>query len=67
MPYFALSSREVQLGFFKDATDIIHDLSGGKQLRDNIYVNVVHTVDGAWNFDGQAMTNEQIGEAISKG
>lgn len=22
---------------------------------------------GAWNFDGQAMTNEEIGEAIAKG
>ena len=67
VPSFAFRTREVQQGFFKDATDIIHDLSGGKQPRDNIYVNVVHTVDGAWNLDGKAMTNEQLGEAISNG
>jgi hypothetical protein len=35
--------------------------------KENIYVNVVHTVDGAWNLDGQAMTNEELGEAISRG
>ena len=67
MPSFAFNSREIQAGFFKDATDIIHDLSGGKQPRENIYVNVVHTVDGAWNLDGQAMSNDELGRAIAKG
>jgi len=67
VPSFAFSDREVQLGFGQDATNIIHELSNGKQPKDNIYVNVVHTVDGTWNLDGQAMTNEQLGEAISKG
>lgn len=66
-PSFAFASREIQQGFFADATNIIHELSGRKQPKANIYVNVVHTVDGAWNLDGQAMTNEQLGEAISKG
>lgn len=54
-------------GFFADATNIIHELSGRKQPKDNIYVNVVHAVDGGWNFDGKAMTNAEIGDAISKG
>ena len=67
VPSFAFSSREVQQGYFKDATDIIEELSGGKQPRDNIYVNVVHAVDGAWNLDGKAMTNEELGQAISQG
>ncbi len=66
VPSFAFASREVQLGYFEEATNIIQDLSGGKQLRDNIYVNVVHTVDGAWNFNGRAMTNQEIGTAISQ-
>jgi hypothetical protein len=66
-PSFAFNSREVQKGFFNDATDIIHTLSGGKQPRDNIYVNVVHTVDGAWNLNGKAMTNEQLGATIAGG
>ena len=66
-PSFALSSREVQVGFFKEATDIIEELSGGKLPRDHIYSNAVHTVDGTWNMDGRAMTNEQLDEAIAKG
>jgi len=66
-PSFAFSDRKVQIGLAKEATDIIHELSGGKQPRDNIYFNVVHTVDGTWNLDGQAMTNEELGAAISKG
>jgi len=66
-PAFALNSREVQEGFFKEATDIIEELSGGKLPRENIYSNAVHTVDGTWNMDGRAMTNEQLGEAISRG
>jgi len=66
-PSFALNSREVQEGFFKEATDIIEELSEGKLLRENIYANAVHTVDGTWNMDGRAMTNEQLGEAISHG
>ncbi len=56
VPSFALSDRKVQKGFFADATEIIHQLSGGKQPKDNIYVNVVHAVNGGWNLDGIAMT-----------
>lgn len=67
VPSFAFVKREIQEGFFNDATNIIHELSGGKQPKENIYVNVVHAVDGAWNFNGQAMTNDQIGAAISAG
>lgn len=67
VPSFAFSTREIQVGFFKDATDIVHELSGGRQPRENIYGNVVHTVDGTWNLDGRAMTNEELGHAISKG
>ena len=67
VPSFAFASSEVLKGFGQDATDIIFDLAGGKVTRDNIYFNVVHTVDGAWNLDGIAMSNEELGQAISKG
>jgi hypothetical protein len=67
VPSFAFADREVQKGYFQDATDIIEKLSGNQQPRDNIYVNVVHTVDGAWNLDGKAMTNEALGQAIALG
>ena len=67
VPSFAFSDREVQLGFGEDATNIIHELSNGKQAKEKIFVNVVHSVDGTWNLNGQAMTNEELGEVISKG
>ena len=66
-PSFAFLDREIQMGAAKEATDIIHELSGRKQPRANIYFNVVHTVDGTWNLDGKAMTNEELGEAIARG
>ena len=65
-PAFAFTDREVQKKFTAEAIQIIHDLSGGKQPKDHIYINVVHAVDGAWSFEGVAMTNTEIGEAISK-
>ena len=67
VPSFAFASREIQKGFGQDATDIIHKLSDHQQPRDHIYFNVVHTVDGAWNLDGQAMTNAELGDTIAKG
>ena len=66
-PSFALSTREVQEGFFKEATDILEELSAGALSRDRIFGNALHTVDGTWNMDGRAMTNEQIGKALSRG
>lgn len=67
VPSFAFASREIQKGFGSDAVEIIRDLSGGKQRKDHIYFNVVHTVDGSWNLDGQAMSNEELGTAIETG
>jgi hypothetical protein len=67
VPAFAFASREIQLALFAEATEIIRVLSGGKQPVEHIYSNVIHTVDGSWNFNGIAMTNEEIGEEISKG
>jgi hypothetical protein len=67
VPSFAFASREVQLGYFEEATSIIHELSGGKQPKEHIWINVVHAVDGAWGIAGSALTNAQLGEAIAQG
>jgi len=64
-PQFAFNGREIQQGFFKEATDIIEQLAAGSVSRDRIFSNVVHTVDGTWNMDGKAMSNEEIGQAIA--
>lgn len=67
VPSFAFATREVQLGYIADATNIVHEASGGRQPKENIWVNVVHAVDGAWGIAGNAMTNAQLGEAVTKG
>ena len=64
-PSFALADRDVQKGFFDEATNIIEELSAGAIPRNRIYANAVHTVDGSWNLDGRALTNEQIAAAIT--
>lgn len=63
----AFASRDIQLGYIEEATNIIHELSGGQHPRDQIWVNVVHAVDGAWGIAGKAMTSAQLGEAIARG
>lgn len=67
VPSFALADDTVIKRHFAEVTEIIFELSGRKQPKDNIYVNVVHAVDGGWNLDGIAMTNGELGEAISNG
>jgi hypothetical protein len=67
VPSFAFASREVQLGYIEEATNIVHEASGGKQPRERIWVNVVHAVDGAWGVAGKAMTNDELKEAAAKG
>jgi hypothetical protein len=67
VPSFAFANREIQLGYFEEATSIIHEMSGGRQPKDNIYINVVHAVDGAWNLDGKARTNAELGELVGNG
>ena len=67
VPSFAFADPAVQRSYFTEATDIIHEMSGGTQPRDKIFINVVHAVDGAWNFDGRPMTNAEIGAAVAQG
>lgn len=66
-PAFAFATREIQIGHTEEATNIVHEASGGRLPKSQIWVNVVHAVDGAWGINGKAMTNAELGEAISKG
>lgn len=66
-PSFALADRDIQIGFFREATGIIAEAAEGRLPRERIYTNLVHTVDGTWNLDGEAMTNDQLADRISQG
>ncbi len=67
VPSFAFAEREAQLGYVEEATRIIHEMSGGRQPKERIWVNVVHAVDGAWGIGGAALSNAQLGEAAAMG
>ncbi|WP_339505008.1 4-oxalocrotonate tautomerase [Pseudomonas sp. RL_105y_Pfl2_101] len=67
VPAFAFANREIQIGYIEEVTNIIHEMSGGQLPKTNIWVNIVHAVDGAWGIAGEAMTNQQLGEAIARG
>ncbi len=66
-PSFALADHDVQTAFFGEATEILHALSGGTLARERIWSNGVHAVDGTWNLDGKALTNAELGAAVSAG
>jgi hypothetical protein len=67
VPSFAFTDRKAQLGYVDEATNIIHEMSGGKQPKDHIWVNVVHAVDGTWGIAGNAMTNAELANAVAQG
>jgi len=67
VPGFAFTSRDAQLGYVDEVTNIIHEMSDGKLPKDHIWVNVVHAVDGGWGINGVAMTNDELKQAISSG
>ena len=67
VPSFAFADREVQKAYIAEANKIVQDASQGKLPKEHIWVNVVHAVDGAWGIAGEALTNEELGAAISKG
>ena len=67
VPSFAFATREIQLGYVEEATNIVHEASGGELPKEFIWVNVVHAVDGAWGVNGKAMTNAELGQAAAAG
>ncbi|WP_372023332.1 4-oxalocrotonate tautomerase (plasmid) [Tistrella mobilis] len=66
-PSFALADRGIQTAFLGDATEILHELSGGVLSKDRIWSDGVHAVDGTWNLGGRALSNAELGDAISAG
>lgn len=67
VPSFAFNTSKIQQGYFAEATNILYEMSGKSLPKSNIWINVVHAVDGAWGIGGMALTNAQLGDAISQG
>ena len=67
VPSFAFTNREVQTAYVTEATEIVHEASGGKLPKEFIWVNVTHAVDGTWGIAGKAYTNAELGAAVTQG
>jgi len=67
VPSFAFATREIQKGYIAEETQIVHDFSQGRLPKERIWINVTHAVDGAWGIAGQALTNADLADAISRG
>jgi hypothetical protein len=67
VPSFAFTDRGIQQAYVAEATAILQKFSGGKLPKEQIWVNVTHAVDGTWGIAGEAMTNTELGNAISNG
>ncbi len=67
VPSVAFNTPQVLQGYVEEATRIAAEASRGKQPIERIWVNVLHAADGAWGIAGKALTNQQLGEVISRG
>jgi hypothetical protein len=65
VPSFAFTDPRVQRGYIEQATQIVHEASGGRQPKAHIWCNIVHAVDGGWGIAGQALTNQQLAEGVA--
>lgn len=65
VPSFAFATREIQLAYVRQATDIVFEACGGCHPRENIWVNVQHAVDGGWGIGGRAHTNAELAGLVA--
>ena len=64
VPSFGFASQQVLDEYIRQATDIAVELSNGKVSAKDVFVNVVHAVDGSWGVHGKAYTNAELGAAV---
>ena len=67
VPAFAFSTRETQVAYVKEATDIVFDACDGQHPRHHIWVNLKYAVDGMWGIAGTAHTNAELGALVANG
>ena len=67
VPAFVFADRETQCGYIREATQLLCEKSNGNIEKQNVWVNVLHAVDGAWGIGSEALTNDDLKNAISQG
>ena len=64
VPSFGFSSHQMLKDYVKEATAIVVELAGGVLSHKNVFVNVVHAVDGSWGIHGRAYSNAELIAAV---
>jgi phenylpyruvate tautomerase PptA (4-oxalocrotonate tautomerase family) len=64
VPSFGFATQEIRNEYVKRGAEAVVKLSNGKLATKNVFVNVLHAVDGSWGVNGKAYTNEELGAAI---
>jgi len=67
VPSFAFATREIQAGYVAEATEIVHEASGRRHPREQIWCAVLHAVDGTWGIGGRAFSNAELAQQVSQG
>lgn len=66
VPSFALSTPDQKKAFVAEATDLVHRAAGARLPKENIYVNMVYSVDGLWGIAGRAYTDNALLDAVAR-
>ena len=66
VPSFALAEPNQREAFIEEATSIVQGASGGRQPKEQIWVNMVYAIDGFWGIGGKSYTNDQLIAAVSQ-
>jgi len=64
VPSFGFGTQEILNKYVEEATAIAVELSKGKLTKKNVFVNVLHAVDGSWGVNGKAYANAELVSAI---
>ena len=64
VPSFGFGTQDILNNYVKEATAIAVELSKGTITQKNVFVNVVHAVNGSWGVNGKAYTNAELGAAV---
>jgi hypothetical protein len=64
LPAVALAASDKQRQFVERATEIVLRRAGGRLTPTQVWVNVVHAVDGGWGIAGRRYDNAALVDAI---
>ncbi|AZQ55400.1 Tautomerase enzyme [Burkholderia cenocepacia] len=66
LPAVALAAPDTQRRFVERATEIVLRRAGGRLTPGQVWVNVVHAVDGGWGIAGRRYDNAALVDSIQR-